>query len=253
MPPPSEGEQSPRRLSSSYEPRRGAFYQLGKDDDDDDDIDDDEEDEMRNRSGCASFSYHYYRLPQQMLKLSILKLDGSAFDVRVARTASVGQLKMAVEEIFAQSPKEGQGKISWSHVWGHFCLCYDGHKLVDNKVSLRSLNIRDGDQDGQLIIHGNQTGWILEQTRSSTGSDVLYDIEENSVLDEESVGGGGDDDYMGQTEFKLANFLKGWLSYARLWSPGKMHSADGRARPSRLMSSCVGASPTKMTRFVPDV
>ncbi|KAK1275550.1 hypothetical protein QJS04_geneDACA001545 [Acorus gramineus] len=236
MPPPSEGEQSPRRLSSSYEPRRGAFYQLGKDeddDDDDDDIDDDEEDETRNRGGCASFSYHYYRLPQQMLKLSVLKLDGSAFDVQVARTANVGQLKMAVEEIFAQSPKEGQGKISWSHVWGHFCLCYDGHKLVDDKVSLRSLNIRDGDQV------------------------------ENSVRDEESVGGGGDDDYMGkteftddymgQTEFKLANFLKGWLSYARLWSPGKMRSPDGRARPSRFMSSCVVASPTKMTRFVPDV
>ena len=38
--------------------------------------------------------------------------------------------------------------IGWvrSHVWGHFCLCYEGQKLLDDKVSIRRLGIKDGDQ-----------------------------------------------------------------------------------------------------------
>lgn len=32
------------------------------------------------------------------------------------------------------------------HVWGHFCLCYDGQKLVNDKVHVRDLKIKDGDQ-----------------------------------------------------------------------------------------------------------
>ncbi|KAK1268406.1 hypothetical protein QJS04_geneDACA006412 [Acorus gramineus] len=53
--------------------------------------------------------------------------------------------------------------------------------------------------------------------RSSAGSDTLYDIEENSIRDDDSLSGGSDghhymdyarfgDDYDG--EFKLAHFLK---------------------------------------------
>lgn len=33
-----------------------------------------------------------------------------------------------------------------SHVWGHFCLSYDGQKLIKDKVSLQSFGIKDGDQ-----------------------------------------------------------------------------------------------------------
>ncbi|KAK1317228.1 hypothetical protein QJS10_CPA05g01356 [Acorus calamus] len=175
-PPPEEEEEG--------NSRRGAFYQLGKDEDDDDD-EDIEDDEIRDRSGCTSFSYHYCRLPQQFLRLSVLKLDGSSFEVQVPKMASVGELKMAVEEIFSQSPKEGQGKISWS----------------------------------------------------SAGSDTLYDIEENSIRDDDSISGGSDGHrYMDYTC---------WLSYARLWSSGRMRSADGKPWPSRLT--------TKVTRFVPDI
>ncbi|KAK1291528.1 hypothetical protein QJS10_CPB17g02385 [Acorus calamus] len=196
MPPPPPPEEEEVEEGNS---RRSAFYQLGKDEDDDDDDEDiDDDDEIRDRS----FSYHYCRLPQQLLRLSVLKLDGSSFEVQVAKMASIGELKMAVEEIFSHSPKEGQGKISWS----------------------------------------------------SAGSDTLYDIEENNIRDDDSMSGGSDvhhymdyarfgDDCDG--EFKLTHFLKGWLSYARLWSSGRMRSADGKPWSSRLT--------TKVTRFVPDI
>ncbi|KAJ4718412.1 putative U11/U12 small nuclear ribonucleoprotein 25 kDa protein [Melia azedarach] len=94
----------------------------------------------------------YLKLPQTRLKLSVLKLDGSLFDIYIDRNASVADLKQAIEEVFILSPREDQGTISWMHVWGHFCLCYDGQKLVNDKVHVRDLKIKDGDQL-QFIRH----------------------------------------------------------------------------------------------------
>ncbi|GLT67803.1 hypothetical protein SLA2020_400860 [Shorea laevis] len=91
-------------------------------------------------------SLAYHRLPQQPLNLSVLKLDGSCFEVVVARTATIAELKEAVEEVFSQLPRDRDINISWSHVWGHFCLCYKGHKLVDDKASVRLFGIKDEDQ-----------------------------------------------------------------------------------------------------------
>ncbi|KAE7998924.1 hypothetical protein FH972_003417 [Carpinus fangiana] len=36
--------------------------------------------------------------------------------------------------------------LLWSHVWGHFCLCYKGQKLVDDKASVRLFGIKDEDE-----------------------------------------------------------------------------------------------------------
>lgn len=97
-------------------------------------------------------SLSYNKLPQQLLRLSIIKLDGSSFgnsryfhaflpffffkkknviirvsfeliyyvcvlklflDVQIGSSSTVGELKLAVEEVFSWSPKVGQGKISW--------------------------------------------------------------------------------------------------------------------------------------------
>ncbi|XP_047326845.1 uncharacterized protein LOC124930555 [Impatiens glandulifera] len=88
----------------------------------------------------------YGRLPQQPIMLIIRKLDGSSFEVEVAMTATVAELKQAVEAVFYDKPKKGHGKISWSHVWGHFCLSYDGWKLVTDCEPIRNYGIRDGDQ-----------------------------------------------------------------------------------------------------------
>ncbi|KAJ8557868.1 hypothetical protein K7X08_004634 [Anisodus acutangulus] len=91
-------------------------------------------------------SLYYNKLPEEPLKLTILKLDGSSFDIKVARNGTVAELKQAVESTFSHVPNTGQGKVSWSHVWGHFCLSYDGQKLLTDSDSLGVYRIKDGDK-----------------------------------------------------------------------------------------------------------
>ncbi|RZS17987.1 hypothetical protein BHM03_00050199, partial [Ensete ventricosum] len=67
----------------------------------------------RRHNSCS-----YFRLPTDpLLRLSVLKLDGSSFDVQIAKTACVGELKEAIEELFSQPSKDGSCIISW---WGPF-------------------------------------------------------------------------------------------------------------------------------------
>lgn len=33
-----------------------------------------------------------------------------------------------------------------TNVWGHFCLCYDGRKLVNDKTHIRDFRMKDGDE-----------------------------------------------------------------------------------------------------------
>ncbi|OWM86725.1 hypothetical protein CDL15_Pgr015761 [Punica granatum] len=67
--------------------------------------------------GLSRTSFSYHKLPPEPIKLSVLKLDGSSFDVRVMGTATVGELKEAVESAFSHMPKKGPGKISWYILW----------------------------------------------------------------------------------------------------------------------------------------
>lgn len=221
----------------------------------------------RRRGGSACFSslgdddiprrsFSYLKLPQQLLKLSILKLDGSCFDVQVARTASVAELKQAVESVFSLSPKEGQGKISWSHVWGHFCLCYEGQKLLNDRTCIRSFGIKDGDQlhfIRHLSINYNPVKkqpktWNAaceQQMIFSSGLEVLEEKEQNGDGDEYceddqeenekyyDTEDGEDDKLIQHTEFKLAHFLRGWLSYSGLWCRRRTRS-QAKAHPSRF-------------------
>ncbi|XP_060191453.1 uncharacterized protein LOC132621244 [Lycium barbarum] len=90
-------------------------------------------------------SFGYRKLPEQLLNLSVLKLDGSSFVIHVARNATVADVKQAVEEAFNFS-REDEGKILWSLVWSHFCLCYGSQKLVNDKASIYCFGIKDGDQ-----------------------------------------------------------------------------------------------------------
>ncbi|XP_061341044.1 uncharacterized protein LOC133287442 isoform X1 [Gastrolobium bilobum] len=113
-----------------------------------------EESESPRRSLSMQFSslmivdrnFSYGRLPSEPLRLSVHKLDASSFYVEVAKTATVAELKQAVEAAFSHMPQKGPGKISWPHVWGQFCLCYNGHKLVTETDYLRDHGIKDGDQ-----------------------------------------------------------------------------------------------------------
>ncbi|KAG5601547.1 hypothetical protein H5410_032917 [Solanum commersonii] len=91
-------------------------------------------------------SLYYNKLPEEPLNLTVLKLDGSSFDIKVARNGTVAELKQAVESVFSHFPKTGTGKVSWSHVWGHFCLSYDGRKLLTDSDLLGTYRIKDGDK-----------------------------------------------------------------------------------------------------------
>ncbi|CAN6459675.1 unnamed protein product [Victoria cruziana] len=190
-------------------------------------------------------SFSYCKLPQQrrLLKLTVLKLDGDSFDVQVATTASVGELKRSVEDVFNQSPKLDHHSISWFHVWGYFCLCYKGYKLINDQEFLRDFGIRDGDQLNFMrhlsFCHipedrPKKHAVVHRQSRSAAG---FVDKRQNE--DDEDGEKYGNDELTSQNGFKLAHFLRGWLSYWRLWFMGRIQS-EGKgyfkriARNSRL-------------------
>ncbi|CAI0444308.1 unnamed protein product [Linum tenue] len=58
-------------------------------------------------------SFSYSKLPARPITLSVLKLDGSCFDIQIKHLATVGELKQAVEAAFSYMPQKGPGKISW--------------------------------------------------------------------------------------------------------------------------------------------
>ncbi|GJR40692.1 ubiquitin-related domain-containing protein [Tanacetum coccineum] len=66
--------------------------------------------------------------------------------ISVVKNPTVAQLKQAVEDAFSHLPKHGIGKISWSHVWAQFCLCYEGQKLLLDQDNVGLHGIKDGDQ-----------------------------------------------------------------------------------------------------------
>ncbi|XP_047309989.1 uncharacterized protein LOC124913591 [Impatiens glandulifera] len=100
-------------------------------------------------------SLSYSKLPPQLTRLSVLKLDGSSFvcwfddnnaDVNVARNARVGDIKWAIEDLFNSSSFDGQEEIPWSQVWGYFCLSYKNKNLMNDNADIQSLGMKDNDQ-----------------------------------------------------------------------------------------------------------
>ncbi|KAG0472146.1 hypothetical protein HPP92_016692 [Vanilla planifolia] len=181
-------------------------------------------------------SFSYRRLPVHLAKLTIIKLDASSFDVHVARTASVRELKIAVEDVFTQSKKDGPREaISWMHVWSHFCLSYRGLKLIEEKALLKNFGIKDGDQL-HFIRHRSISYTPLrhrqrlhpaktELRRKSWSGPEHLDLEfEDSTSDKirngvlTTVIDDGEDEHLvvvdQQYPFKLTQYLKGWLCYS---------------------------------------
>ncbi|XP_022153473.1 U11/U12 small nuclear ribonucleoprotein 25 kDa protein isoform X2 [Momordica charantia] len=109
----------------------------------------------------------YRLLPRQdLIDLFVLKLDGSVFGVRVARNGTVAELKRAIEEVFVSPGGDEHCKITWSLVWGHFCLCYEGQNLIDDKACIRVFGIKDGDQL-QFIRHMSISCLPVKRDRKS--------------------------------------------------------------------------------------
>ncbi|KAK9279813.1 hypothetical protein L1049_013495 [Liquidambar formosana] len=187
------------------------------------------------RKSCS-----YNKLPPHPLKLSVLKLDGSSFEIEVTKSATVAELKQAVEGVFSHLPKKGPGKISWPHVWGHFCLSYDGQKLVTEDEYIKDYGVKDGDQL-QFIRHGTiNYNLIKRQSKkriswkqrwmSTSRLDSCEEMEENGTQDHEN-----DKDLIRQKGCRLAHFLKGWFSYSRLATRVKTRF-EGKERPIRSSS-----------------
>ncbi|AQK69220.1 Ubiquitin-like superfamily protein [Zea mays] len=94
---------------------------------------------------CGRSSFSYRRLPEPRLRLTVQKLDDSFFDIEIARSATVWELKVTIENLFSALYDDTQKTISWNHVWSHFCLCFKDERLTDDKATLRGFGIRDGD------------------------------------------------------------------------------------------------------------
>lgn len=213
------------------------------------------------RKSLRNLSYRKI-LPPQHLNVSVLKLDGSSFDVNVARNATVAELKQAAEEVFSSSPKEGEGNISWSHVWGHFCLCYEGKKLINDKVHIRSFGINDGDElkfirnmsinyrppkQGSKIISGASrlcsTNFSRENAQedgeqTSTNGNHHIDGEDNSFRPCHYE----DEDEAPMPKFKLAHFFNSRLSYSKLKTSARRGFVD-QSRSSRFFLQYEGDNP----------
>uniref|UniRef100_A0A5B7AR99 Ubiquitin-like domain-containing protein n=1 Tax=Davidia involucrata TaxID=16924 RepID=A0A5B7AR99_DAVIN len=205
--------------------------------------------------GLSRKSFSYNKLPQEPLKLTVVKLDGSTFNIEVAKTATVAEMKQAVEGVFSHLPKTGPEKISWSHVWGHFCLSYDGQKLLTDKENIRNYRIKDGDQL-HFIRHvsinynlikkqAKDEESALEQPRISDGyeereqngeKDDVCDDQEN--LKHEQYDDEDEDEDVRQYELKFSCLLGGWFSYHRLTRPGRRF--EGSCFPSRLADGFLG-------------
>ncbi|KAI3777768.1 hypothetical protein L1987_47570 [Smallanthus sonchifolius] len=71
---------------------------------------------IHNALVFRGISYSYHKLPKSRLKLSVLKLDGSSFGVEVPMSATVAELKLALEEFFNLLPKDERCTISWSRI-----------------------------------------------------------------------------------------------------------------------------------------
>ncbi|KAJ8534975.1 hypothetical protein K7X08_016703 [Anisodus acutangulus] len=168
---------------------------------------------------CVAAPFLYDKLPEEPLKLTILKLDGSSFDIEVARNGRVEDLKRAVVEAFSHC------KISWLHVWGHFCLSYCGTKLLSDDDLIGTYGIKDGDE--LSFVRHVSVSYNSEKTRSegedhqfnepraSTGFDdeeLKVEEEDNNQQDDSENDGG----VLGSCQYRLFHLFRGLVSYQKL-------------------------------------
>uniref|UniRef100_A0A0E0JWK5 SNRNP25 ubiquitin-like domain-containing protein n=1 Tax=Oryza punctata TaxID=4537 RepID=A0A0E0JWK5_ORYPU len=197
---------------------------------------------------CGRNSFSYRRLPEpRLLRLTVRKLDDSYFDVQIARSAAVWELKAAIEDVFAALYDDADKAISWQHVWSHFCLCFKDEKLTDDKATLRAFGIRDGDElhFAQHLSVEYRPCKSLSLRRSRTSLDdfsarsrnLLDDLGEDdgdkfidtrhstSVLEEGLYVYQYDEVRMEEGR-KKGGFFSGWFSYSRLRDNSRTHSED---------------------------
>lgn len=77
------------------------------------------------------------------MRISVLKLDGTSSDVAVLNSASVKDLKLAIQKKVneMEQSKLGHRHISWRHVWDNFCLLHHNEKLLDDGAALGNYGV----------------------------------------------------------------------------------------------------------------
>ncbi|KAK8523445.1 hypothetical protein V6N12_047965 [Hibiscus sabdariffa] len=143
-------------------------------------------------------TFHYSKLPEETLRLSIRKLDSSSFDVEVLKSATIADLKLGVQNVFDHLPNHGPDKISWGHVWGHFCLCYGDQKLVQDTDLIVNYGIKDSDQ-----LH------FIRHVSSCTNSKKIPKSKDTVPRDHsyQVLVGEGEDDYEGTERRELCSLM----------------------------------------------
>nr|GMD90086.1 u11u12 small nuclear ribonucleoprotein 25 kDa protein [Ipomoea batatas] len=184
-----------------------------------------------HRNGSLSFPFQFFsvegfsygKIPDQPLKFTVLKLDGTSFDIEVAGNRTVVDLKNAVEAAFSHLEEEdGAQEVSWSHVWGHFCLSYNGKQLLTDSDYIESHGIKDGDK---LAFTRQETiSQPVDNQSEGEDSDVSDDTGDRQASCKEGGDYKCDEDDRGERDkneeesegrSRLVYFLRKWFSYSR--------------------------------------
>ncbi|KAK6131351.1 hypothetical protein DH2020_034907 [Rehmannia glutinosa] len=82
------------------------------------------------------------------MRITILKLDGTSFEVALMNSATVKDLKLAIKKKVNDMEESSMGHrhISWKHVWANFCLSCHNEKLLDDSASLQGYGVRNNSQ-----------------------------------------------------------------------------------------------------------
>ncbi|KAL5559781.1 hypothetical protein UlMin_035992 [Ulmus minor] len=211
---------------------------------------------IANIDGLSRKSVSYNQLPDEPLKLSVLKLDGSCFNVEVTKNATVAELKQAVEATFSHMPQKGPGKISWPHVWGHFCLSYAGVKLVIDTDYVRDYGVKDGDQVSfirhisisyNLIKKRPKRGSVASKQQGMSESPSMDSSEEEeneeysdcNDMENKKVHRYYVQGAITKHETRWTRLLREWFSYSRIASFRGM-KIKTLARPKRVTTGFLG-------------
>ncbi|RYQ94458.1 hypothetical protein Ahy_B08g089367 [Arachis hypogaea] len=180
-------------------------------------------------------------IPSLTMHFSSLMIDvEDRSNVEVAKTATVAELNRAVEAVFSHTPQKWPEEIPWAHVWGQFCLCYEGRKLVIETTYLRDYGIKDGDQL-RFIRHVPNTCFQRKRLKKRVVNLKIkrrYRSSSKANRYQQKLRCGGDDDigfdegYLVGKE-RLTGFLGGLFSYNRM-AVAERARTESRVCPSSI-------------------
>ncbi|KAL9267966.1 hypothetical protein AKJ16_DCAP14544 [Drosera capensis] len=179
---------------------------------------------------------------RRVIGLSVLKLDGSRFDVQVSKKATVSDLTIAIEEHRKMDPRFHECECdelrpslnaSRSHVWGHFCLCFNDRKLTNDKALIRQYGITDGDQlhfvrrmtidykphsrqskDVRTFARSPFVSLPRHTTRKTANRQARADENLTSADNFSHIDDYEEDEGSPFPEFRLRHLFRRWLSYS---------------------------------------